>query len=62
MSVKELLLEVEVVMNAVLEWSPVHGWQVWHLGVPALRVRARLSQPLLPEALRTPPGHFEDAT
>lgn len=28
MSMRELLLEVEVVVNAVVEWSELGGWQV----------------------------------
>lgn len=28
MDMRELLLEVEVVMSAVLEWNGVAGWQV----------------------------------
>ena len=28
MSIKELLIEVEVAMTAVLEYSPIIGWQV----------------------------------
>ena len=51
MSMRELLIEVEVAMTAVLEYSPIIGWQAPD--------KVRLTPPCLtPVSLAVLPGPF----